>query len=77
MATDAGSILALVVGGLLVAVIFGALIPDIANNTLGINNSESNVTGATDQLTDLVPLVIAMVTLVGIFSLVGFRVMDR
>lgn len=42
-------------------VLFGALIGTVADSTIGINTTETNVTGATHTMTVIVPLIFAVV----------------
>lgn len=50
------------IGGVILAVVLGALITTVADNTIGVSGT-GNVTGATATMLDLVPLflVIAVV----------------
>lgn len=69
----AQGLLALIIGGLLIAVVYGALVGDITDNTIGVQGV-GNVTGATSSLTGLVPIAVVMMVLIGVFAMAGFGI---
>lgn len=66
MTMNAGKLVDMMV----VALIFGVLIGLIADYTIGVNASASNVTGTTYTLLILVPLALAIVVVVSFFKLI-------
>ncbi len=69
----AGTLLNLIIAGVIGAVVFGAVIGTIADNTIGISGT-GNVTGATATLVDLVPLFVTIAVLIAIIGLVGIKI---
>lgn len=72
------SLVSMVVGILVIAVMFGALIHDIADNTVGLPNSTlSNISESAGSILDLVPLMLAVGVLLAVISLIGIRVTGK
>lgn len=63
-------LMSLIIGGLIAAVVFGALLPTIADNTIGIANT-GNISGATATLVTLVPLALSIGIVVLLFKKSG------
>ena len=59
------------IGMVVVALVLGLLIPTIADYTIGINTSASNVTGTIHTLVSFVPMVIVLMVIVTFFRSVS------
>lgn len=70
------AVLGFVIGALVAAVVFGSVIPTIADNTIGISGT-GNVTGATATLIDLVPLFVTIGVLLGLLTAAGLKVSGK
>ena len=55
------------ISAVVVALILGLMISTIADNTIGINSSASNVTGSTYTLVSFVPLVLVLAVVICFF----------
>lgn len=63
----------LIIFGLVGAVLLGALLGTIADNTIGIQNT-GNITGATSTLVGLVPIALLIGVVVAFFAMAGIKV---
>jgi hypothetical protein len=59
------------IGLIVVALVLGVLIGVIADYTIGINSSDSNVTGVTYTLLTLVPLALVLTVVIAYFKVLG------
>lgn len=74
------NIVSMVIGILVIAVLFGAFIHTIADNTVGLNASEggpTNLSTPTGAVLDLIPLIITIAVLIGVLSLIGIKVVGK
>lgn len=72
----AGRSMNLVIGGLIVLVLVGALLPTIADNTIGIQGT-GNITGATSTLLGLTPLILIIGLVVVLLAGAGIKMTGR
>lgn len=73
----AAPMLALIIGGVLVIVILGSFMPQITNDFLGINASETNISGASATLAGLIPLLMVIITVIGLLGAAGLKVVGK
>ena len=71
------NVLQIVIGGLIIAAMLGAILPTVADDTIGINTAATNISGAMYSLVSLIPLILVIGALIGILAMVGFRVVGK
>lgn len=68
------NLVAYAIAVILIVSIFGALLPSIADSTIGINVSDSNITGANYVLASLIVLILTIVVLIGFVKMAGISI---
>lgn len=70
----ATTVLGMVIGGLIIAVLLGAFMPLIGDTML---NATGNITGATATLLSIVPMVLIIVVVIAILGIAGLKVTGK